>query len=147
MWMRPIVALAGLLVAGCRTGQPEGESNERLRVAAILPASHREPACADALEGLTRLRNELGARVEYGEDVPVDRAPIYLREYAGRSDVVIALGPEYLEPALAVAGEFPATRFVVLGARGGGERNVCAAPDRIDGRVANAVFEAARGAP
>jgi len=110
--VRTALAFACLLLLGA-CSEEAGDAGA-FRVALLTPGAISDGGWnAGAYEGLTRIRDELGARISHVETRTPAEFEESFRDYAGRGyDLVFGHGFEYQDAAAAVGGEFPETIFI-----------------------------------
>ena len=107
-----LVLCSGVLFAG---GRREEVRDDQFRVAMLLPGPITDEGWSQtAYEGLLKIRDELGAHVDYVEMVLSADMEELFRGYAVQGyDVIIGHGFEYGDPASEIAPDFPNTKFVI----------------------------------
>lgn len=102
---------AGTLAAG-EAGETSGKS---YKVALCLSGAANDMGwCQVAYEGLQILASDYGCETAYTENLTPDDIEAAFADYAANGyDVVIGHGYEFGDPAIAVAEEYPDTKFIV----------------------------------
>jgi basic membrane protein A len=116
-----VVILAGLLVAACGGGGSAGSGStstaaEPFKVAMVLSGPINDGGWNAAhYQGLQAVEKDLGAEVAYTDNAQRPDFESILRNYGRQGyDLVIGNGAEYSDPIMAVAKEFPDTKFVAI---------------------------------
>lgn len=116
-----VAGLAMLLAWGTLLGcseddgaEPSAGGDRPFRVALLTPGSIADGGWnAGAYEGLTRIRDELGAEISHVETRTPAEFEESFRDYAARGyDLVFGHGFEYQDAAATVGAEYPDTLFV-----------------------------------
>lgn len=130
-----LTVLVALIAGACgddedatSSGSGDGGSEETsdLKVALLLPGKINDRGWnAIGHRGLEKIESELNAEIAYTEDVlPADQEEAF-RDYASQGfDLVLAMGGQYTDGALAVADEFPDVKFGVIGSNASNESNM-----------------------
>lgn len=86
------------------------------RVAMVLHGAVNDKSWNEAgYNGLTRIKEELGAEIAFQERVPLDNSEESMRTFASQGyDLVIGHGDEFSEAGKVVAPEFPDVKFAVV---------------------------------
>lgn len=107
---------AGTTAAGTAAAGESGEtSGKSYKVALCLSGAANDMGwCQVAYEGLQILANDYGCETAYTENLTPDDIEAAFADYAANGyDVVIGHGYEFGDPAIAVAEEYPDTKFIV----------------------------------
>lgn len=107
---------AGTTAAGTVAAGEAGEtSGKSYKVALCLSGTANDMGwCQVAYEGLQILANDYGCETAYTENLTPDDIEAAFADYAANGyDVVIGHGYEFGDPAIAVAEEYPDTKFIV----------------------------------
>lgn len=96
-----------------------------IKVALVLPGPIDDRSWSQSgYEGLMLIKDKLGAHVAYSANVaPADAAGIFRRFAQEGFDFIILHGAQYLPAAEVVAEEFPRTKFAVVTAYPGNNKN------------------------
>ena len=127
-------ALSISLLAGCG-GEPapssdpgtgSGAAGDAVKVAMILTGYINDAGWnQSAYEGLQMAEEEYGVEGAYTEAVPQPDYETVMRDYADQGyDLIICVGNELSDAALAVAGSFPDVTFAVMNGNYAQEPNV-----------------------
>ncbi len=112
-----LVLLAGLVLAcGPQAAAPEPTAEEpALKIALLLTSPVTDAGWnATAYEGLKQAESELGAEVSMSESIPTSENEAVFRDYASRGyDLLIGQSFSFGEAAMAVAPDFPDSKFVI----------------------------------
>lgn len=121
--VRLALTAAGLLLLAACGGEPSEDGaagpqdrGEAMRVAMILAGPVNDGGWNAAhYEGLTNAERESGIEVAYTENAQRPDFESTMKNYArGGYDLVIGNGAEFSEPMMAVAPDFPDTKFVAV---------------------------------
>lgn len=115
--------LTSLLLAACGNDNPASTpipattaAAPTNKIAVVLPGAANDAGWNSlGFEGVVRLRSELGATVDYAENVTPDKEVSVMRDFATKGyKLIIVLGFQYTDSIKKVAPEFPATWFVQI---------------------------------
>ena len=123
------------LLGGCagQTGAPGSEESaapsggeESYKVAMVLPGYKNDAGWnQSAYEGMEMAKEQYGVEIYLSEGVPQADYESTLRDYAAQGcDMVICVGNEFSDAALAVAPDFPDTIYAVMNGNSAQEPNV-----------------------
>lgn len=124
-----ITLILMLILVGCN-GATNASSNAaapgNFKVAMVLPGPIDDQTWnTSGYDGLKLIEKELGAQVAYTASVPEEDYQKALRQYAEEGyDFIIAHGGQFLDAAEVVSEEFPRTKFVVMTAYAGNNKNL-----------------------
>ncbi len=129
----------------------ESSSSDAFRVALLVPGPISDDGWnASAYEGLTRLKDELGAEVSHVQVKSPSEFEGAFRDFASRGfDLVFGHGFEFSESAARVGPEFPATVFAITSGAAVAEnvssiQFVIDEPAYLAGMLAGQISEAGR---
>lgn len=117
-----IIHIAGVLGAACGAGADSGATAASFRVALLTPGPISDQAWnAAAYQGLTRIRDSLGASISHIQTRTPAEFEENFRQYGSKGySLVIGHGFEFQDAAQRVGPEFPKTVYVTTGGDGTG---------------------------
>ncbi|MGH2947186.1 MAG: BMP family protein [Solirubrobacteraceae bacterium] len=129
-----LVAACGDDDDGAATGDGGTAGSDQLRVALLLPGTVTDQGYnADGKRAGDAIRTELGAEVTLTESVAVPNQADVYRQFANQGhDLVIGWGGQFTDGAVAVAEEFPDTRFLVVNSNAENGRNLASMDTAIE---------------
>ncbi|MFB9328465.1 BMP family protein [Paenibacillus aurantiacus] len=125
LWLTAVMVLALALTAcGGNAKEASGGTSDKtegggdFKVALLTPGPVNDNGWnAIAYNGLTKIKDELGAQTQYSEKVTPSDMTEFIRGYATDGyNVIIGHGFEFADPMKAVAQDFPDTWFLVTSA-------------------------------
>lgn len=107
-------------------GASQAPTGEAYKVAMLLTGYINDAGwCQSAYEGLKLAEEEFGIEPAYTEAIPQPDFEAVMRDYADQGyDMVICVGNEFSDAALAVAPSFPDVKFAVMNGNNAAEPNV-----------------------
>ncbi len=110
----PAAPTAAAPIAAPATAAPAAA--KPFRVAMVLHGAVNDKSWNEAgYNGLTQIKEQLGAEIAFQERVPLDNAEEAMRTFASQGyDLVIGHGDEFSEAGKVVAPEFPNIKFAVV---------------------------------
>ncbi len=107
-----LILIPGIVLAG---GRRETVTEEKFRVAMLLPGPITDEGWnQSAHEGLMRIRDNLGAEVDFVEMVSSADMEELFRGYATQGyNIIFGHGFQFGDPASEIAPDFPNIKFVI----------------------------------
>lgn len=113
-----LALLIASLLAGCQAATPTQQATptaEPIKVALLLYGPLADTGWnATAYQGLLAAQEEFGVEIALSEDVQIPDIEQAIRDYASQGyDLIIGHSFPFMDPMIAVAPEFPDTKFAV----------------------------------
>lgn len=121
--MLALILLCSVMVTACGEGSDNGKAEGEYKMALLLSGPANDQGWnATAVEGLTKVKDELGFETAYMENVQLADTEASFRDYASQGyNLIMGHGFQYGEPALKVAKEFPNAYFASTESNSQGE--------------------------